>query len=46
MLIMVAAVCKARAEFALAERYWETLSTWAEYLLEKGLDPENQQVLR
>ena len=42
MLIMVAAVCKARAEFALAERYWETLSTWAEYLLEKGLDPENQ----
>ena len=42
MLIMVTACCKARGDGALAERYWATLTTWAEYLLEKGLDPENQ----
>jgi len=42
MLIMVTACCKTRGDSALAERYWATLTTWAEYLLEKGLDPENQ----
>jgi hypothetical protein len=25
-----------------AKKHWETLSTWANYLLENGLDPENQ----
>jgi hypothetical protein len=25
-----------------AEQRWEVLTTWADYLLEKGLDPENQ----
>ena len=25
-----------------ASKYWETLSTWANYLIENGLDPENQ----
>ena len=42
MLILVTALCKARADFRYAQQYWTTLTTWAEYLLEKGLDPENQ----
>ncbi|MBZ0302724.1 MAG: DUF4965 domain-containing protein, partial [Anaerolineae bacterium] len=42
MLILVAAVCQAQADVSYATRYWDTLTVWAEYLSEKGLDPENQ----
>jgi hypothetical protein len=42
MLLMVTGVCQARADVSYAERYWDTLSQWAAYLSEKGLDPENQ----
>ncbi len=42
MLIMVTALCKVRDDIGYAQKYWETLTIWAEYLLEKGLDPENQ----
>jgi hypothetical protein len=42
MLILVAAIEKAEGSTALAERYWPLLSRWANYLKEKGLDPENQ----
>ena len=42
MLIMVAALCQARGDISFAARYWDTLTQWAEYLLENGLDPENQ----
>lgn len=42
MLIMVTALCKVRSDFCYAHRYWDTLSEWANYLLDKGLDPENQ----
>ncbi len=42
MLIMLTALCKARSDFSYAGKYWKTLTAWAEYLLEKGLDPENQ----
>ena len=42
MLIMVAALCQARGDIGFAKRYWRTLSDWADYLLDKGLDPENQ----
>ena len=42
MLIMVTALCKVRDDIRYAKTYWDTLTQWANYLLEKGLDPENQ----
>lgn len=42
MLIMVTALCKVRDDIRYAQGHWDTLTQWAEYLLEKGLDPENQ----
>ncbi len=42
MLIMVTALCKVRDDISYAQSYWDTLTTWAEYLLDKGLNPENQ----
>lgn len=42
MLILVDAVARAEGNTSLAERYWPVLTSWAKYLREKGLDPENQ----
>jgi hypothetical protein len=42
MLILVDAVARAEGNAKLAEHYWPQLTTWAKYLREKGLDPENQ----
>jgi hypothetical protein len=43
MLLMVAALAEARSgDAAFAKQYWPVLTKWAEYLNEKGLDPENQ----
>lgn len=42
MLIMVTALCQVRDDISYAQSYWDTLTQWAEYLLDKGLDPENQ----
>jgi hypothetical protein len=42
MLILVDAVARAEGTAKLAQLYWPQLSKWAEYLKEKGLDPENQ----
>jgi hypothetical protein len=42
MLLMVAALAKAEGNAEYAKKYWNLLSRWAEYLREKGLDPENQ----
>jgi hypothetical protein len=42
MLIMLAALARVEGNAEYAARYWPELSKWAEYLKEKGLDPENQ----
>ena len=42
MLIMTAALCAAEGSADYAKLHWETLTTWTDYLVEKGLDPENQ----
>jgi len=42
MLILIDALARAEGSAQLAERYWPQLTKWAQYLKEKGLDPENQ----
>lgn len=42
MLIMTAAIAKAEGNADYAQKHWEALTTWANYLMENGLDPENQ----
>lgn len=42
MIILTAAVCKFEGNADYAERHWETLTVWADYLRQFGLDPENQ----
>lgn len=42
MLILTAAIAKAEGNAQYAKAHWETLTTWADYLIKNGLDPENQ----
>lgn len=42
MLLLMAALARAEGHADFARRYWPLLTRWAEYLREKGLDPENQ----
>jgi hypothetical protein len=42
MLIMLTALGREQGNWKLAQQYWPQLAKWAEYLREKGLDPENQ----
>jgi len=42
MLILTAAIVKAQGNPSYARLHWKALTTWAQYLLEAGLDPENQ----
>jgi hypothetical protein len=42
MLLMLAALAKIEGNAQYALKHWPLLTTWAGYLKEKGLDPENQ----
>ncbi len=42
MLILAGAIAKSEGNARYASDHWQSLSTWAEYLLKHGLDPENQ----
>lgn len=42
MLILTTAIATAEGNAAYAEKHWKALTTWANYLMEHGLDPENQ----
>ena len=42
MLVMMAALAKVEGNAAFAQNYWPELTKWADYLKQKGLDPENQ----
>ena len=42
MLTLTAAVCHYENDFSYAKKHWETLTTWTEYLMQFGLDPEDQ----
>ncbi len=42
MLALTAAIARIEGNANYAKKHWKTLTTWADYLVEKGLDPENQ----
>ena len=42
MLILMNLILHADGNLEHPKKYWPTLTKWAEYLKEKGLDPENQ----
>lgn len=42
MLILVGALARRTGETDLGQRFYDVLKTWADYLVENGLDPANQ----
>lgn len=42
MIILTAAICDAEGSPEYAKKHWDALTTWTDYLVEYGLDPENQ----
>lgn len=42
MLLLVAAISKIDGNTKFADKYWDVLTKWADYLADKGFDPENQ----
>ncbi len=42
MLILITAIAEMEGNADYANQHWDVLTTWANYLLENGLDPENQ----
>lgn len=42
MVILTAAIAQYEGNAEYAKQHWNVLTTWANYLLENGLDPDNQ----
>jgi hypothetical protein len=42
MILLTTAISVVEGNANYAKKHWNTLTTWANFLLEKGLDPENQ----
>ena len=42
MLIITTAIAIKDGNAAYAKKHWKTLTTWADYLVENGLNPDNQ----
>ncbi len=42
LLILITAIAEMEGNPGFANRYWPQLEKWAQYLKEKGFDPENQ----
>ena len=42
LLILAAALGQAEGNWHIAEQYWPLFTKWADYVLDKGMDPENQ----
>lgn len=42
MLVLTAAVAASEGNAEYARKHWKELTRWAEYLVENGLDPDNQ----
>ena len=42
MLILTSAIAVMDGNADYAAKHWDVLTTWTDYLVEKGLDPENQ----
>lgn len=42
MVILAAAIAEMEGNADYANKHWEVLTTWSNYLVENGLDPENQ----
>lgn len=42
MLSLCAAIAAVEGNAKYAEKHWDVLTVWTDYLVEKGLDPENQ----
>lgn len=42
MLILTEAIVKAEGKPDFAKKHWQTLTTWANYLVKAGFDPANQ----
>ncbi|MGD0342405.1 MAG: DUF4965 domain-containing protein [Bacteroidales bacterium] len=42
MIIMLTALAKAEGNANYSKKYWPLIEKWADYLLSKGFDPENQ----
>lgn len=42
MLILTRAIAEVEGNAEYAKKHWKVLTVWADYLVENGLDPENQ----